>query len=51
MYYKKETGVLVAEGYTVLAFIKTETKKAVRPPEFYVKAIGGLIEELNYNGR
>jgi acyl-CoA thioester hydrolase len=36
---KKKSGVLVANGYTELAFIKTETKKAVRPPAFYINSI------------
>jgi acyl-CoA thioester hydrolase len=36
---KKESGLLVADGYTELAFIKTETKKAVRPPAFYINSI------------
>jgi acyl-CoA thioester hydrolase len=36
---KKNNGILVADGYTELAFIKTETKRAVRPPSFYIKNI------------
>jgi acyl-CoA thioester hydrolase len=36
---KKENGILVADGYTELAFIKTETKRAVRPPGFYLNNI------------
>jgi acyl-CoA thioester hydrolase len=43
---KKDNGVVVAEGYTVLAFIKTETKRAVRPPEFYTRKMAGLSEVL-----
>jgi acyl-CoA thioester hydrolase len=35
----KENGLLAAEGYSVLAFIKTASKKACRPPEFYISAL------------
>jgi acyl-CoA thioester hydrolase len=41
---KKDSGLLVAEGYTDLAFIKMETKRAVKPPEFYIKKISELID-------
>jgi acyl-CoA thioester hydrolase len=43
---KKESGVLVAEGFTELAFIKTATKKAVRPPAFYVNNIEQYLQNL-----
>jgi len=44
---KKESGVLVAEGYTDLAFIKKETKKSVLPPAFYIDNIKNwLIKEF-----
>jgi acyl-CoA thioester hydrolase len=43
---KKESGILVAEGYTELAFIKTETKKAVRPPAFYISNIMQHLEQV-----
>jgi len=49
---KKDSGDIVAEGYTVLAFIKMETKKAVRPPNFYLERIGELMTEYDIgNGR
>lgn len=36
---KKETGEIVAEGFTTHVFIKEETKKAVRPPKIYLDAL------------
>ena len=41
----KENGQLAAEGYTVLVFIKTSTKKACRPPEFYVNTLKKYFEK------
>ncbi len=41
---KKDSGLPVAEGYTDLAFIKKETKRAVRPPEFYLENIKRNME-------
>lgn len=35
----KETGELIAEGFTTHVFIRADTKKAVRPPKFYVDAL------------
>jgi acyl-CoA thioester hydrolase len=35
----KENGQIAAEGYSVLAFIKTSTKKACRPPDFYINTL------------
>jgi acyl-CoA thioester hydrolase len=43
---KKESGLLVAEGYTDLAFIKTMTKKAVRPPAFYITKVEQHLEQM-----
>jgi acyl-CoA thioester hydrolase len=47
IYYKifKENGLLAAEGYSVLAFMKTSTKKACRPPEFYVNTLKKYFEK------
>lgn len=45
--YKKDTNILCAEGFSDLAFIKMETKKAVRPPEFYLKLIKKHFEAAN----
>jgi acyl-CoA thioester hydrolase len=36
---RKETKELIAEGFTTHMFIRTETKKAVRPPKVYVDAL------------
>jgi len=33
------TGELIAEGFTTHIFIRTDTKKAVRPPKIYVDAL------------
>ena len=40
----KENGQIAAEGYTVLAFIKSSTKRACRPPEFYINALKSYFE-------
>lgn len=36
---RSETGEILAEGYTEHAFIREETKRATRPPEFYLEAL------------
>ncbi len=36
---RKDRNVLIAEGYTVHAFIDKETKKIVRIPEFFTNSI------------
>ncbi len=36
---RKDDGTLIAKGYTIHVFIKTDTKKAVRPPKIYVDAL------------
>lgn len=36
---RKGTEELVAEGFTTHVFIRTDTKKAVRPPKIYVDAL------------
>jgi acyl-CoA thioester hydrolase len=36
---KKETGEIVAEGFTIHVFILEATKKAVRPPKVYIDAL------------
>jgi acyl-CoA thioester hydrolase len=41
----KENGQLAAEGYSVLAFMKSSTKKACRPPEFYINTLKKYFEE------
>jgi acyl-CoA thioesterase FadM len=35
----KENGLIAAEGYSVLAFMKTSSKKACRPPDFYINSL------------
>lgn len=37
---RKETDEVVAEGYTEHVFINEKTKKATRPPQFYLDALG-----------
>lgn len=41
----KENGLIAAEGYSVLVFMKTSTKKACRPPEFYVNTLKKHLEK------
>ncbi|MGK9477442.1 acyl-CoA thioesterase [Melioribacter sp. OK-6-Me] len=41
---RKEDGTLIAKGYTTHVFIKTDTKKAVRPPKIYVDALKKYFE-------
>jgi acyl-CoA thioester hydrolase len=38
--------VTIVEGYIVLVFINMETRKPVRPPEFFMNAIKPFFEEL-----
>ncbi len=44
---KKDSGELVAEGYTVHVFIKKENKKAVRPPEVFINTLKKFYTEKN----
>jgi acyl-CoA thioester hydrolase len=41
----KERKVVVAEGYIELAFLKKETKKLSRPPEFFINAMKKYFAE------
>jgi acyl-CoA thioester hydrolase len=36
---KQDTGVIVAEGFTTHMFIKSDSKKPTRPPQFYIDAL------------
>lgn len=36
---RKSTNEIVAEGFTTHIFIKSDTKKAVRPPQIYINAL------------
>lgn len=40
----KDRNVIIAEGYIVLIFIDMETRKPIRPPEFFIKAINPFFE-------
>jgi acyl-CoA thioester hydrolase len=42
--FRKENNALVTEGYTEHVFIKKESKKPVRPPQFYLDAIKKYYE-------
>lgn len=42
---EKETGRLIAEGYTVHVFMRSEDKKAIRPPRFFIDNIKPHYEE------
>ncbi|MGD8778220.1 MAG: thioesterase family protein [Ignavibacteria bacterium] len=37
--FNKESGELLVEGFTDHFFIKTETKKACRPPKIYIETL------------
>jgi acyl-CoA thioester hydrolase len=36
---RKDSNELIAEGFTTHVFIRTDTKRAVRPPKIYVEAL------------
>ncbi len=40
----KETGSLIVEGFTTHVFMKEDTRKAVRPPKFYVDALAKYFQ-------
>lgn len=41
----KETGNLIVEGFTTHVFMKEETRKAVRPPKFYIDALAKYFQK------
>jgi len=41
----KDRDVIIAEGYIELAFIKSETKKITRAPEFFIQAVKKYFQE------
>lgn len=43
---RSETGEVLAEGYTEHIFMKEDTKKAVRPPQFYIDALMPHMTEV-----
>lgn len=42
---RKENNDLIAEGYTIHAFIKKENKKVIRPPELFLRIVKPLFAE------
>lgn len=43
--YKKDTDILVVEGFVKLAFISKETKRPVKPPKVYSDMVNRLFME------
>lgn len=43
--HSKERKIVIAEGYIELAFIKKETKRITRAPEFFIKALKTHFQE------
>lgn len=43
---RSQTGEVLAEGYTEHIFMKEDTKKAVRPPQFYIDALMPHMTEV-----
>lgn len=44
---RKETGELIAEGFTSHVFIREDTKKAVRPPKIYIDLLAPYFAKEN----
>jgi acyl-CoA thioester hydrolase len=44
---RKDGEQLLAEGYTILAFVNKKTKKISRPPDFYLQALEKYFEQQN----
>lgn len=42
----RDRDLIIVEGYIVLVFISLETKKPVRPPEFFIKAMKPFFEQV-----
>ena len=42
--FSKERNVVVAEGFVELAFLKKETRKLSRPPEFFINVMKKYFE-------
>ncbi|HKB86842.1 MAG TPA: thioesterase family protein [Ignavibacteriaceae bacterium] len=40
----KDRDIIIVEGYIVLVFINKETRKPVRPPEFFMQAVKQYFE-------
>ena len=43
--FNKESGELLVEGFTDHFFIKTETKKACRPPKLYIDKLAKYFQD------
>ena len=43
--FREGTDELITEGFTTHIFIKTDTKKAVRPPKIYIEALRQFFTE------
>jgi len=43
--HREDGNILVAEGFTEHVFMKKENRKAVRPPEFFLKAIKPFYQD------
>lgn len=41
---RKETGELLIEGFTDHIFVNADTKKAIRPPQFYIDALAKYFD-------
>ena len=44
--FRKNSTDLIAEGFTIHAFINKRNKKVTRPPDFFVKAIKKFFPEV-----
>ena len=42
-----DRGIIICEGYIELVFIKKESKKICRPPEFFMKVISPFFTQPN----
>ena len=43
--YREATNELITEGFTTHIFIRTDTKRAVRPPKIYVDALKPFFDK------
>ena len=43
---KKDSGEIVAEGFTKHVFMKKETKKVIKPPEFFINVLKPFFEKI-----
>jgi len=44
--YKKESGIVVVEGFVKLVFVSRETKRPIKPPVLYTDMINKLLVEF-----